>query len=110
MPRKKYYEAHKEKTKAAATLYWQRNKDKLTAYRWLRQGIAPDQISKALELRAGHEPCQICGKALEGAKRQIDHCHKTGRVRGVLCHGCNSLLGMANDSPERLQAAIEYLR
>ncbi len=40
----------------------------------------------------------------------IDHCHKTGKLRELLCQKCNTLLGMAEDSIERLQTAIEYLR
>lgn len=39
----------------------------------------------------------------------IDHCHKTGRVRGMLCHGCNTGLGKLGDSVENLQRAIAYL-
>lgn len=40
----------------------------------------------------------------------IDHCHKTGKVRGLLCSFCNSLLGYSNDSIEILESAITYLK
>ncbi len=60
--------------------------------------------------------CAICGQP-ETAKNSkgeirplgIDHDHKTGLVRGLLCHKCNVGLGCYNDSPELLDKAKEYL-
>lgn len=39
----------------------------------------------------------------------VDHCHTTGKVRGLLCHHCNTLLGYAKDNVEILSLAINYL-
>jgi len=39
----------------------------------------------------------------------VDHDHKTGKIRGIVCHPCNTALGMADDSPERLRALADYL-
>jgi hypothetical protein len=39
----------------------------------------------------------------------VDHCHKTGRVRGLLCRGCNHVLGHLKDDPKALRRAVEYL-
>ena len=42
-------------------------------------------------------------------KFDIDHDHETGKVRGVLCHGCNTALGMLGDNPERILGLEKYL-
>jgi hypothetical protein len=61
-------------------------------------------------LLAQHERCAICGTDDWGRKGpQVDHCHKTGRVRGVLCGNCNPGLGRFRDDPALLRAAADYL-
>lgn len=56
------------------------------------------------------QPCAICGATEEdGAALNVDHCHRTGRIRGVLCRACNHGLGSFADDPERLAAAARYL-
>ena len=55
--------------------------------------------------------CAICGiEFSDNNKAFVDHCHKTNRVRGLLCTRCNTLLGMAKDNIEILQKAITYLQ
>lgn len=51
--------------------------------------------------------CDICQK--QCASLQIDHCHATGKVRGLLCGPCNKALGLLGDDPATLLAAITYL-
>jgi len=55
------------------------------------------------------ESCEACKSPVSGKAAQVDHCHKTGVVRGVLCFGCNVALGNISDSKERLQMLIDYL-
>jgi len=54
-----------------------------------------------------HGKCAICQKQL--IKACIDHCHKTSKVRGILCRNCNLGLGLLEDNVEILQSAIKYL-
>jgi hypothetical protein len=57
-----------------------------------------------------NEKCPICMSYLEkGKKTHVDHCHKSGKIRGVLCSYCNLLLGNAKDNIETLKKAIQYL-
>lgn len=53
--------------------------------------------------------CVGCGTSLHKATPHVDHCHTTGRVRGVLCRGCNHALGNVLDNPETLRRLAEYL-
>jgi hypothetical protein len=60
--------------------------------------------------------CKICSRP-EWKMRNgrimnlcIDHCHKTGVLRGLLCHQCNSAIGFLNDDPVLVDKAAAYLR
>lgn len=53
--------------------------------------------------------CAICKAAREPLGLVIDHNHSTGKVRGLLCSGCNTGLGLFQDSPDMLEVAMEYL-
>lgn len=52
--------------------------------------------------------CQTCGIHITG-KKCIDHCHKTKEVRGILCHNCNTALGLIKDNKQTLQNMLQYL-
>ena len=71
-----------------------------------RYGLLPGDYESMLDMQDGR--CAVCGR---GDRRLcIDHNHVTGVVRGLLCFGCNTSIGLLNDSPDLLQAAIDYLR
>ena len=61
-----------------------------------------------------NESCKICKSKfdLEDQSRRphVDHCHKTGRIRGMLCFKCNTALGKFNDDMVLLRSAIDYLQ
>jgi hypothetical protein len=55
----------------------------------------------------GDGTCYCCHRS--DRNLTVDHCHETGRIRGMLCHPCNLLLGVASDCPDLLGKAIVYL-
>jgi len=72
-----------------------------------KYGITPEQTQEML--RGQNHACAICQDEINEATLQVDHCHDTGVVRGLLCRGCNLGLGNFKDSAKLLDAAKEYL-
>ena len=56
--------------------------------------------------------CDICNKHENNFKfgLYVDHDHSTGRVRGLLCHNCNSVIGRFKDDIKLIEKAINYLK
>lgn len=74
-----------------------------------RYGLTKDAYTELLE-KQGYN-CAICEKPnLNSRDFHVDHCHKSGVVRGILCHHCNLLLGHAKDDVMTLENAIKYLK
>jgi hypothetical protein len=65
----------------------------------------------AAMLAAQGDRCAICRTDTPGGKGgwHTDHDHGTGKVRGLLCHNCNLMVGHAQDDPAILRAAVDYL-
>lgn len=77
-----------------------------------RYGVSPEEYCSMISFQKGL--CAICGAEFSNRQKMlssphIDHCHDTGKVRGLLCHRCNSLLGLAEDSLVVLDNAKRYL-
>lgn len=73
-------------------------------------GIPLDEYDRMYSNQHGR--CCICGKHSDETHRKrlfVDHCHKTGKIRGLLCQQCNTALGMASDDIDILCAMIGYL-
>ena len=62
-----------------------------------------------LILKSQNGVCKICYKGFQ-YNLSVDHDHATGKVRGLLCKNCNTMLGNAKDSIQILQSAITYLK
>ena len=70
-----------------------------------RYGITPEHYDEMWARQEGC--CAICGGCYE--ELAVDHCHRTGKVRALLCHLCNQGLGLFRESASHLQNAIAYL-
>jgi hypothetical protein len=73
--------------------------------------ITEEEYEVLLEKQNG--VCAICGNKEESSTKQylaVDHCHQTGRIRGLLCNKCNVGVGALGDSIEGLEAALNYLK
>jgi hypothetical protein len=69
-----------------------------------KYGITREQFQGLVEDQGG---CAICG--LRCFRLVVDHNHKTGEVRGALCSTCNKGIGLLQDSPSIVRAALDYL-
>ena len=116
----KWYKEHKEKRTAQIAEYKKSKPDewrKAIGQKFhlrTRYNITPKQYEAKLILQ--NYCCAICGKDVVDNIRNgipvalsVDHCHKTNKLRDLLCHQCNSFLGHAKDNIEILQKAIDYL-
>jgi Autographiviridae endonuclease VII len=125
---------NKEKDRIAKKEWYQKNKDKEVARRRKWNANNPEKYREHLKnfslnhLQAQFGPdalaqydeffilqkgcCAICGKHQMELKRRLclDHCHETGKLRGLLCSKCNTGIGMLGDDVTRLQSALRYLR
>jgi hypothetical protein len=71
-----------------------------------KYGITLEKKNEMIEDQ--HGKCAICNNEFDNTA-YIDHCHKTDKIRGILCNKCNSGLGMFDDDVEVLGNAISYL-
>lgn len=73
-----------------------------------KYGISLSEYESMAESQNGR--CAICDSLPDKKGLAVDHCHDSGRVRGLLCNKCNAALGFFRDDPERVGAAMAYLR
>jgi hypothetical protein len=102
-----YYLANKDKRDAQSKAYHAAGDNRLRS-RLKKYGLTPDTY-RAL-LKSQKDKCAICKAKEPGGNRRwhVDHCHDTGKVRGLLCSQCNVGIGMLKHSPKILKAAISY--
>jgi hypothetical protein len=124
--KKAYYELHREDTIARVKRWQQANADRVNAVQ--RRRRADPQVKQ--QMRAYHlkrtygvsideyeamlaeqdDGCGMCGRPpSEAISLHIDHDHRTGRIRGLLCFRCNNSLGDLEDNPDLLLAGVRYL-
>lgn len=123
---KEYYLRNKEKLKEYRTNWYYENRE-LGIERsriWAEKNrdrrkhnilksshnITLEDYNKMFENQDGC--CKICGRHQSILKKPlfVDHCHTTGKIRGLLCGSCNSSLGFAKDDIRILENMIKYLQ
>lgn len=105
---KEYYQKNKEVIKRKKREYKQNNKEYIEERRCKKTyNLTFEEIDQIL-ITQNHK-CLICGKSLMETKRCIDHDHKTGKIRGILCDMCNTGLGHFYDNPEFLRKTVLYI-
>ena len=76
-----------------------------------RYGLTQEDYDDLLTSQKGG--CAVCGSTDPRSRTAkhlfVDHCHFTGKVRGLLCHHCNSGIGKLGDNPTLLRAAADYI-
>ena len=105
------------KDKAAYARGWRKDNPRKSRSIDLKKmfGISIEQYEEMLHAQGG--VCKICGETerrVDGVGRYtnlcVDHCHSTGRIRGLLCTRCNRGIGLFGDKLEIVEMAATYLR
>lgn len=112
-----YQKEYRERTREQRKKYLEDNKEARArsvrnAFLKRKYGITQEDFELMLQDQDGR--CKICGEppTLENTKHgvlAVDHCHYTGKVRGLLCDLCNKGVGLLKDDVDRLKNAIKYL-
>lgn len=122
--RRAYYLKNKDRMNQQSRAYYSKNKQKCLLQNRVRRLKNPDYETKrkyGISFKDFDDisqkqdgKCLICQKSshLSGryGKLQIDHCHKTGGIRGLLCSSCNRGLGFFKDDVTIVKRAVKYLK
>lgn len=120
---KKYREENKELMVEVSKQNWKKRKQRKQHDVIYKNNLADSKYWSSIKARYGitkdeyiamlskqENKCKICGIDNGVNKRlAVDHCHATGKIRGLLCVACNLGLGYFRDNPEALRSAALYL-
>lgn len=112
---KTYYARNRTRLRAQQKEYSLKNKEirKIVSRRHTlkkKYGLTLEQYNEMLEDQ--NWGCAVCGDGPERTVQgtlPVDHCHKTGKIRGLLCDRCNRALGLLRDSAVNVRALLRYL-
>lgn len=112
---KRWVEANPVRAAQTRRAYYEANRDAiLTQVRAKtlerRYGITREQYNALLAVQGFR--CAVCKTSDPGSKHRtfaVDHCHRTGAVRGLLCNNCNIGMGRLRDDPDLVLAARAYI-
>jgi hypothetical protein len=95
------YNAFRKSNPEKVALYSRRSRVRIT------YGLEPKEYDELLFKQ--NNGCAICAEKPKTKSLHVDHCHTTGTVRGLLCHGCNTAIGLLKEDKDIMQKAIKYL-
>lgn len=120
---REYYRLNRTKLRKKHLANYQTNREKILARekelrdpvaKWAymlqyKFGITVEKYEEMFKKQEGK--CLICKRPPSGRFKRlaVDHCHKTGEIRGLLCSRCNRAIGYFYDDPALLQQAVDYL-
>ena len=89
------------------TPFYKQNKNRHLKSKY---GITLEQYNLMFNKQRG--VCAVCGVPAEALKRSlaVDHNHRTGKIRGLLCFACNSLIGRIEKNPLLIPTMMKYIR
>ena len=117
-----YFKNHKDHIRINQAKWREKNREKIRAYahEWhlanpemvlnlsvKKYGLTAKEYARLLANQGG--VCAICGERPAKYRLNVDHNHKTGAVRALICHSCNRGIGYLRDSPEVLRKAANYI-
>lgn len=126
---KENYEKNKDRHRRTNAEWTRRNAESVRAYKkaWkdtpqnrrkdyvhklrTRYRITPEEYDNMALASCGR--CAACGGQDDGTRSGglvVDHCHTSGRVRGLICHNCNMAVGHLKEDPARAMAVFDYLK
>jgi Recombination endonuclease VII len=121
--KKRYWENNKERLSEKRKAEHKANPEKQRAYdkkkrdkhpekmrdRHLRRSYGISLAEFSAMRQSQGDRCSICKTGFSLVKPHVDHCHKTGRVRGILCPQCNTSLGLLNEDPKIVRGMLAYI-
>ncbi len=110
---RKWYSENKERQYVAARRWLEKNRESQSLWQWRyhvrkKYGLSDEQTA----ILFTDPKCGVCGAEKPGNGRRrlcVDHCHKTGKVRGLLCVSCNSAIARMDEIPDWCEMATAYL-
>lgn len=109
--KKQHAARNREKINARSRDWYLNNKERASEQarkaKLARYGLTEEAYQAMVTAQDGL--CGICRRPPKLHRLYVDHCHRTGAVRGLLCNTCNAAIGMLKDRRELLEQALRYL-
>lgn len=110
---REYYKKNRTKIRTRAAAFLQKHKERLrpsllAAQRKYKYGITQEQYDSMYMEQLGL--CAACHEPFGDKKPCVDHNHKTGIIRGLVHHKCNTVMGLIDDDHTKLGFIVEFLQ